>query len=66
VTVGKFVFLNTVVEWARHQFYKSIYLLISNLVNSFIKKNFAQTYKPTIGADFHTKKLEIDDKMVTL
>lgn len=37
---------------------------------SYIRKSVSQVYKPTIGADFHSKKLEImegdDLKNVTL
>lgn len=37
---------------------------------SYIRKSISQTYKPTIGADFHSKKLEIMEgdelKTVTL
>lgn len=29
-------------------------------------KKFSQQYKATIGADFVTKELQIDDKLVTL
>lgn len=39
-------------------------------VYSYIRKSISQVYKPTIGADFHSKKLEIMDadelKSVTL
>ena len=37
---------------------------------SYIRKSISQVYKPTIGADFHSKKLEIMEgdelKSVTL
>ena len=37
---------------------------------SYIRKSISQVYKPTIGADFHSKKLEIMEqdelKTVTL
>lgn len=37
---------------------------------SYIRKSISQVYKPTIGADFHSKKLEIvegdEAKTVTL
>lgn len=36
----------------------------------YIKKSVSQVYKPTIGADFHSKKMEIEEgeevKTVTL
>jgi Ras-related protein Rab-7A len=31
-----------------------------------VYKKFSQQYKSTIGADFVTKELQIDDKLVTL
>ncbi len=41
-----------------------------NILYSYIRKSISQVYKPTIGADFHSKKLEIqegeDTKTVTL
>jgi hypothetical protein len=37
---------------------------------SYIRRSISQVYKPTIGADFHSKKLEIiegnENKAVTL
>ena len=40
------------------------------LLCSYIRKSISQVYKPTIGADFHSKKLEIvegdEAKTVTL
>ncbi|GMN33420.1 hypothetical protein TIFTF001_004147 [Ficus carica] len=33
---------------------------------SLMNQKFNQQYKPTIGADFMTKELQIDDKLVTL
>lgn len=40
------------------------------MIYSYIRKSISQVYKPTIGADFHSKKLEIqegeDNKTVTL
>ena len=44
----------------------------TSLIQSYIRKSCAQQYKPTIGADFHSKRLDILDesdgelKMVTL
>lgn len=42
----------------------------SDLHYSYIRKSISQVYKPTIGADFHSKKLEIMEgdelKSVTL
>ncbi|CAK9165106.1 unnamed protein product [Ilex paraguariensis] len=35
-------------------------------MNQYVYKKFSQQYKATIGADFVTKELQIDDKLVTL
>lgn len=35
-------------------------------MNQFVHKRFSNQYKATIGADFLTKELMIDDKLVTL
>lgn len=37
-----------------------------NRVFRYVHKKFSQQYKATIGADFVTKELQIDDKLVTL
>lgn len=36
------------------------------LMNQYVQKRFDKTYKATIGADFLTKDVMIDDKLVTL
>mmetsp|Transcript_45378 Transcript_45378/g.52196 ORF Transcript_45378/g.52196 Transcript_45378/m.52196 type:complete len:206 (+) Transcript_45378:153-770(+) len=38
----------------------------TSLMNQFVNNRFSQQYKATIGADFLTKDVMIDDKMVTL
>ncbi|KAH9619469.1 hypothetical protein KSS87_019748 [Heliosperma pusillum] len=38
----------------------------TSLMNQYVHKKFSQQYKATIGADFLTKELQIDDKLVTL
>ncbi|KAH8507893.1 hypothetical protein Peur_049878 [Populus x canadensis] len=38
----------------------------TSLMNQYVYKKFSQQYKSTIGADFVTKELQIDDKLVTL
>ena len=44
----------------------------TSIIQNYIKKSMSQVYKPTIGADFHSKRLEILDpsddelKVVTL
>eukprot|EP00929_Paragymnodinium_shiwhaense_P016925 TRINITY_DN12567_c0_g2_i1.p1 TRINITY_DN12567_c0_g2~~TRINITY_DN12567_c0_g2_i1.p1 ORF type:complete len:211 (-),score=70.27 TRINITY_DN12567_c0_g2_i1:239-871(-) len=38
----------------------------TSLMNQYVNKKFTNQYKATIGADFLTKELMIDDKAVTL
>jgi GTPase SAR1 family protein len=38
----------------------------TNLMSQFVQKRFDKTHKATIGADFFTKDVMIDDKLVTL
>ncbi|KAK9080789.1 hypothetical protein SSX86_000547 [Deinandra increscens subsp. villosa] len=38
----------------------------TSLMNRYVHKKFSQQYKATIGADFVTKELQIDDRLVTL
>jgi len=35
-------------------------------MNQFVNKKFTTQYKATIGADFLTKEIVVDDKLVTL
>jgi hypothetical protein len=38
----------------------------TSLMNQYVQKKFSKEYKATIGADFLTKELQLDDKLVTL
>merc|ERR1719231_2062034 len=38
----------------------------TSLMNQYVNKKFTNQYKATIGADFLTKEVMIDDKMVTM
>ncbi|KAM7523649.1 hypothetical protein LguiA_013551 [Lonicera macranthoides] len=38
----------------------------TSLMNQYVYKKFGLQYKATIGADFVTKEIQIDDKLVTL
>eukprot|EP01134_Creolimax_fragrantissima_P004232 CFRG4232T1 len=38
----------------------------SSLMNQFVTKKFSSQYKATIGADFLTKEVIVDDRVVTL
>jgi len=35
-------------------------------MNQYVNKRFSASYKATIGADFLTKEVMIDEKLVTL
>ncbi|MEW5305435.1 MAG: hypothetical protein WDW38_010465 [Sanguina aurantia] len=38
----------------------------TSLMNQYVQRKFSKEYKATIGADFLTKEIEIDDKKVTM
>lgn len=38
----------------------------TSLMNQYVNKRFSNQYKATIGADFLTKDVMIDDRMVTM
>jgi len=38
----------------------------TSLMDRFVNKKFSAQYKATIGADFLTKEVEVDEKLVTL
>ncbi|KAI3996242.1 hypothetical protein MKX01_026710 [Papaver californicum] len=38
----------------------------TSLMNQYVHKKFSQQYKATIGADFVTKEVQLDDRIVTL
>jgi Ras-related protein Rab-7A len=38
----------------------------TSLMNQYVNKKFTNQYKATIGADFSTKEVMVDDKLVTL
>jgi Ras-related protein Rab-7A len=40
--------------------------LETNPTSRYVKKQFSTAYKATIGADFLSKEVEIDNKLVTL
>ena len=35
-------------------------------MNQYVNKKFSSQYKATIGADFLTKEMQIDDRLVTM
>ena len=38
----------------------------TSLMNQYVNKRFSNQYKATIGADFCTKEVAVDDRMVTM
>ena len=38
----------------------------TSLMNQYVNKKFSNQYKATIGADFLTKEIMVDDRMVTM
>jgi len=38
----------------------------TSLMSQFVNQKFSNQYKATIGADFLTKEIIVDDKLVTL
>ena len=38
----------------------------TSLMNQYVNQRYTEQYKATIGADFLTKDVMIDDKLVTL
>lgn len=38
----------------------------TSLLNQYVNKKFSNQYKATIGADFLTKEVLVDDRLVTL
>lgn len=38
----------------------------TSLMNQYVQRKFSKEYKATIGADFLTKEIEVDDKTVTM
>ncbi|KAI5400050.1 hypothetical protein KIW84_065116 [Lathyrus oleraceus] len=42
------------------------FVILCLIVHRYVHNKFSQQYKATIGADFVTKELQIDDRLVTL
>lgn len=38
----------------------------TSLMNQYVNKKFSNQYKATIGADFLTKEVLVDDRLVTM
>ena len=38
----------------------------TSLMNQYVNKKFSSQYKATIGADFLTKEVQVDDRLVTI
>lgn len=55
------------------QIYSCFFLVVSrvsvgktSLMNQYVNKKFSNQYKATIGADFLTKEVMVDDRLVTM
>lgn len=58
---------NTVVETACLVFFVFLYRVgKTSLMNQYVNKKFSNQYKATIGADFLTKEVMVDDRLVTM
>ena len=58
---------NTVVETAYLVFFVFLYRVgKTSLMNQYVNKKFSNQYKATIGADFLTKEVMVDDRLVTM
>lgn len=59
--------LNTVIETAYLVFFVFLYRVgKTSLMNQYVNKKFSNQYKATIGADFLTKEVMVDDRLVTM
>jgi len=38
----------------------------TSLMNQYVNKKFSNQYKATIGADFLTKEVQVEDRLVTM
>lgn len=38
----------------------------TSLMNQYVNRKFSAQYKATIGADFLTKEVQVEDRMVTM
>lgn len=38
----------------------------TSLMNQYVKKQFSNQYKATIGADFYTKEVAVGNRVVTM
>lgn len=59
---------NIVVETA-YQVFLFVFLCRvgkTSLMNQYVNKKFSNQYKATIGADFLTKEVMVDDRLVTM
>lgn len=62
-----FVVVNALVETTYQSFFVSLYRVgKTSLMNQYVNKKFSNQYKATIGADFLTKEVMVDDRLVTM
>ena len=58
---------NTVIETAYLVFFVFLCRVgKTSLMNQYVNKKFSNQYKATIGADFLTKEVMVDDRLVTM
>lgn len=59
---------NIVVEAAYQVFLFCVLCRVgkTSLMNQYVNKKFSNQYKATIGADFLTKEVMVDDRLVTM
>lgn len=67
----KFSFLSVIMSSRKKVLLKVIILGDSgvgktSLMNQYVNKKFSNQYKATIGADFLTKEVMVDDRVVTM
>ena len=59
------------VAWLRHEVvprWLTVWCRVgkTSLMNQYVNKKFSNQYKATIGADFLTKEVMVDDRLVTM
>ena len=52
--------------WCHYVFLVSPSVGKTSLMNQYVNKKFTSQYKATIGADFLTKEVMVDDRLVTM
>lgn len=53
-------------SWLKLWFFSNFRVGKTSLMNQYVNKKFSNQYKATIGADFLTKEVMVDDRLVTM